>query len=214
MHPGKKSNKVKILNTNRRERSVARNTGAAIAQGKYLHYFIFSVGEIRSRDYGMLFRAVGDLSVNLHVAAGGSWYARGQQQHQFSPIPENVNLTSHLSERELREFYTRAQFVVLPIYNLIYSAGATGAMEAANMERAVIATRSQGIVDFVIDGETGILVSPGDDYEMKSAIDYLIRNPKEARRMGKNGRQWVEEKHNLENYVDSIASLLIQYCSG
>lgn len=33
-----KSGRVQIINTNRRERSVARNTGAAIAKGKYLHF--------------------------------------------------------------------------------------------------------------------------------------------------------------------------------
>ena len=32
------SRRVRIVNTNRRERSVARNTGAAIARGKYLHF--------------------------------------------------------------------------------------------------------------------------------------------------------------------------------
>ena len=31
-------NRVQVINTNRRERSVARNTGAAIARGKYLHF--------------------------------------------------------------------------------------------------------------------------------------------------------------------------------
>lgn len=33
-----KSSRVRVINTNRRERSVARNTGAAIAQGEYLHF--------------------------------------------------------------------------------------------------------------------------------------------------------------------------------
>jgi glycosyltransferase involved in cell wall biosynthesis len=32
------SERVQVINTNRRERSVARNTGAAIAKGKYLHF--------------------------------------------------------------------------------------------------------------------------------------------------------------------------------
>src|SRR6185503_20285902 len=32
------SPKVKIIETNRRERSVARNTGAALATGRYLHF--------------------------------------------------------------------------------------------------------------------------------------------------------------------------------
>ena len=33
-----KSEQVQIIDTNRRERSVARNTGAALARGKYLHF--------------------------------------------------------------------------------------------------------------------------------------------------------------------------------
>ena len=33
-----KSSRVRVINTNHRERSVARNTGAAIAQGEYLHF--------------------------------------------------------------------------------------------------------------------------------------------------------------------------------
>jgi len=32
------SSRVRVINTNQRERSVARNTGAAIARGKYLHF--------------------------------------------------------------------------------------------------------------------------------------------------------------------------------
>lgn len=32
------SNRVQVIQTNRRERSVARNTGAALARGKYLHF--------------------------------------------------------------------------------------------------------------------------------------------------------------------------------
>jgi glycosyltransferase involved in cell wall biosynthesis len=33
-----RSDRVQVINTNRRERSVARNTGAAMAKGKYLHF--------------------------------------------------------------------------------------------------------------------------------------------------------------------------------
>src|SRR6266508_450576 len=33
-----RSERVQVIDTNRRERSVARNTGAAVAKGKYLHF--------------------------------------------------------------------------------------------------------------------------------------------------------------------------------
>jgi glycosyltransferase involved in cell wall biosynthesis len=33
-----KSKRVQVINTNRRERSIARNTGAAVAKGQYLHF--------------------------------------------------------------------------------------------------------------------------------------------------------------------------------
>lgn len=36
--PWQTSGRVHIINTNRRERSVARNTGAALARGRYLHF--------------------------------------------------------------------------------------------------------------------------------------------------------------------------------
>lgn len=36
--PWRKSEKVRVLNTIKRERSVARNTGAAVARGQYLHF--------------------------------------------------------------------------------------------------------------------------------------------------------------------------------
>lgn len=171
---------------------------------------VFSIGESRSRNYAMLSRAVEGLPIDLHLAAGGSWYAR-EKKRRIPSLPANIQLTPHLSPRQLRDLYARAQFVILPVYDLVYSAGSTGAMEAASMARAVIATRSRGITDYIIDGETGILVRPDDAGEMRAAIEHLYANPGEAARLGNNARQWVEEKHNFETYVNHMADLLLRY---
>ena len=77
------------------------------------------------------------------------------------------------------------------------------------MGRAVIAFRSRAIVDYIIDGETGILVDPGDVSALREAIQFLLANPKEAERLGQNARQRILEQFNLESYVNKIASLLI-----
>lgn len=169
---------------------------------------IVSIGEPRSRNYSSLFQAVDGLPVNLTVAGFGHWYAREKKGSVRVPIPANVSLTRHLAQFELRQLYASSRFVVLPIQDLIYSAGATASLEAGSMARAVIAFRSRGITDYIIDGETGILVEPGDTSAMRDAIQYLLAKPEEAKRMGENARQRIIEKFNLETYVSNIADVL------
>jgi glycosyltransferase involved in cell wall biosynthesis len=172
---------------------------------------IVSVGEIRSRDYGTLLAAVAGIPVQLTIAASGNWYAREKNRQFQGSVPENVTMTGGLSSVALRELYARSRFVVVPVYDLIYSAGLTSILEAGSMARAVIATRSAGLADFVIDGETGILVSPGNVSELREAILYLLANPSEARRMGRNARQRIEEQQNVDVYVDEMARFLKPY---
>lgn len=169
---------------------------------------IMSIGEPRSRHYSLLFKAVEGLPVTLKVAGYGHWYAREKHGSLRVPMPENVSMTPHLSPRELKILYASSQFVVLPIRDLVYSAGATATLEAGSMARAVVAFRSKGITDYVIDGETGILVEPGDAQALREAIQYLLANPAEAKRLGNNARQRILEELSLETYVSRIAELL------
>lgn len=69
------------------------------------------------------------------------------------------------------EFY-RHSFVVFPVHDLVYSAGATASIGAGSMARAVIAFRSRGVMDYIIDGETGILVEPGN---VQGIADVLVQ---------------------------------------
>jgi glycosyltransferase involved in cell wall biosynthesis len=59
-----------------------------------------------------------------------------------------------------------------------------------------------------MDGETGILVNPSDVERMREAIQDLLTHPQEARRLGQNARQRIEEELNLDVYVERIAQLL------
>jgi glycosyltransferase involved in cell wall biosynthesis len=170
---------------------------------------ITSIGEPRSRDYTSLFEAVRGLPVTLEIAGFGHWYAREKRSPMKAEIPDNVIMLNHLSQIELRNQYASSQFSVIPVHDLIYSAGATTSLEAGSMARAVVAYHSRGIVDYIIDGETGILVEPGNIQEMRDAIQYLLANPGEAKRMGENARQRILDKLNLETYVKNIANVLV-----
>lgn len=62
------------------------------------------------------------------------------------------------------------------------------AVEAALSETPVIAFASGGLIDCVQDGETGLLVPPGDIDALAAAIDRLMEDPARAVQMGKAGR--------------------------
>jgi glycosyltransferase involved in cell wall biosynthesis len=169
---------------------------------------ILSLGETRSRNYPALVSAMQGLPARLLIAASGSWYAREKNSELTTSMPENVTLLERLSLAELKQLYARSQFVVLPLLNQVYSAGATASLEAMCMGRAVVAFRSEGILDFIEDGETGLLVEPGNMRALRDAMQYLLENPQEARRLGENGRQRIHEELNLDLYVRRIGEWL------
>ena len=57
-------------------------------------------------------------------------------------------------------------------------------LEAMSCGRPVIASRIGGIPDVVADGETGLLVPPGDIEALRSAMAELLANPELREQMG------------------------------
>jgi starch synthase len=62
-------------------------------------------------------------------------------------------------------------------------------LEAMGCGTAVVASRTGGIPEVVADGETGLLVPPGDDEQLAAALNALLSDPDRARAMGQAGRK-------------------------
>ncbi len=67
------------------------------------------------------------------------------------------------------------------------------ALEAMYNGKPVIATRIGGLTDVVADGETGLLVPPGDPQALRDAIQRLLDDPTTLEYMGQMARQRVVE---------------------
>ncbi len=146
--------------------------------------------------------------MHLRIAASGTWYAREKDSSLGVQVPPNVSIGGRYSPTEMREIYAGSSLVVIPLHDVVFSAGATVALEAMAMAKPVVASKSRGITDYVVDGETAILVEPGNVQAMQDAIEYLLANPQEARRLGANGRQRIENELNLNAYVDRLAQVV------
>lgn len=53
----------------------------------------------------------------------------------------------------------------------------------------------------------GLCVDPENPQQMAEAIDYLLKNPEEARRMGMNGRKAVEQEFNWSTQEEKLLAL-------
>jgi trehalose synthase len=87
--------------------------------------------------------------------------------------------------------------------------------EAMWKTRPVVASAVGGIVDQVVDGETGLLVDDPNDLEaFGAAVGRLLHDPAEAVRLGRNGRLRVEQRFLGDRHLLDYATLITQLVTG
>ena len=80
-------------------------------------------------------------------------------------------------------------------------------LEAMACETAVVRPRVGGIPEVVADGETGVLVPPGDAGALAAAIDALLAEPERAAELGVAGRRRVLERFGWRSVAERTAAL-------
>jgi len=105
-----------------------------------------------------------------------------------SPIdlPRGVHATGSLPHSAAMEILRKAQVLVVP--STWQDPSPTVVLEGMAAGRPVVASAVGGITDMVINGETGLLVPPGDADALAAALSTVVNNPDQARAMGLAGR--------------------------
>ena len=81
-------------------------------------------------------------------------------------------------------------------------------IEAMAAARPVVSTRLAGIPESVVDGETGLLVSPEDTMALAEALGRLIQDAKLRLHYGRAGRARIEQHFRIEHTVGPLIELL------
>lgn len=77
-------------------------------------------------------------------------------------------------------------------------------LEASACGVAVVATRVGGVPEVCIEGQTGVLVEPGDSEALVAAIISLAKGPDRRRALGRRGREFVVATYTWRNSVDTM----------
>jgi len=80
-------------------------------------------------------------------------------------------------------------------------------IEAMAAELPVVATRSGGVPEIVVDGDTGLLVPPGDPEALGEAIAELLGEPERARELGRAGRRRALEKFDVRRVAQQVGRI-------
>jgi len=126
--------------------------------------------------------------LNLVVAGDGPLRDR---------IPSASGFVSH---DELEQLYARAAVVACPSRREGFG---VVCLEAMAHGRPVVATRVGGLLDLVVDGETGIVVPPRDPAALRSALERLLADPDLRRKLGSAGRDRARTHFSWERVTDA-----------
>ena len=117
----------------------------------------------------------------------------------------NFSMLGHLPHSELERTFSTAWVQAVP--SLWEEPFGNVAAESMMRGTAVVASNSGGFTEIVQDGQTGILVPPGNAVALAEALVSLLRNRDLAEQMGRAGRELALKHFSETNYIDKIVRL-------
>jgi glycosyltransferase involved in cell wall biosynthesis len=142
---------------------------------------------------------------DLRLALIGDGPDRGALEAEAGRLGIEARFLGYRSQSEVADALRGADALVLPSFAegvpvVLMEAGASGL--------PVVATRVAGVEELVRDGESGIVVPPGDAAALAGALERLADMPSETRsRIGQAGRAIVATGFGLDMEASKLAAL-------
>ena len=118
---------------------------------------------------------------------------------------ENVLIIKNAPHSAVMGAMSKCRFLVVP--SICAESASTVAREAMSQRKAVIASDIGGLKEAVVDGETGILVPPGDADKLAEALSYLLQSPETDSRMGESGYRRFMANYTSDVVIPEIIEL-------
>ncbi len=114
-----------------------------------------------------------------------------------------ADLPSYICVGEIFAMPARSRFFGLEVEGLgiVY-------LEASACGLPVIAGRSGGAPDAVIDGTTGLVIDGTDSTAIAEAVIDLLSHPQRSQQMGQAGRSWILEKWSWQIWAGRFEKLI------
>jgi glycosyltransferase involved in cell wall biosynthesis len=160
------------------------------------------------KGFEFLIRAMAGLRVPavLLIIGDGPLRSALERQIRALGLSERVHLLGNVADTTV--YYQACHLFVLPSISRSEAFGIVQ-LEAMACGKVVINTNIEGSgVTFVSrNGETGVTVPPADASALENAISRLLSDAPLRMRLGRAGKQRVQEKFTLEGMLDSTLAV-------
>jgi len=123
-------------------------------------------------------------------------------------LPNYVHVHSYIyPQNEPTELYLKADICVLPSYKPVSPALVAKAMAAC---LPIIATNIGGLPEMVRDGQSGLLIEPGDQSGLVLALQTLVEDPARRYALGEGARRIAEAEFDAATNAHKILTFMKQ----
>lgn len=173
---------------------------ARFSPGKGHEEFLEAARELCGKYKHLKFMIVGEAS------RGEDEYADHIKKMANDYIPGNVIFTGF--RKDTPDILHAMDIFVFPSHSEAFG---IALIEAMAMERASVASRTDGILDIAIDGETSLLFEKGNAVDLKEKLETLIENRDLREKMGKAARERTIENFEIELLSQRVIDFYKEY---
>jgi len=152
----------------------------------------------------------GQMPVHLNIVGSGPEEPGLMELARARGLEQSITFHGRISPDDLARHYGRCDAFVLPA--IVDSRGDTEGLgvvliEAMSYRRPVIASGVGGIVDLVIDEQTGLQVPQKDSQALARAIARVLTDPDLAQRLGHAGFDHVQQNYSWPAIIRRLDGL-------
>ncbi len=121
---------------------------------------------------------------------------------------KNITFLDPIPKSQIPVALASADILIVPLKIQLTGAVPSKLYEGMAAGKPIILLAESEAAEIVWDADCGVVVNPGDVENLITAIRFLVDNPEERKRFGKNGRQAVIKHFDQKRIVHDFASFL------
>lgn len=178
---------------------------------------LLAVGYLEERKgYHLLLEALAGIEADYVLRIAGSpdiWPDYSKKLIRMRAalgLSDRVDFLGHVKHDKLMSFFEESDIFILASE---FEGFGIAFFEAAANRLAIVATTGGAVPEFFTDGETALLVLPGDGGALRNVIQRLIDNPELRRRLGDDASRMPILKRTWEDAAREVESIVARFIS-